>query len=112
MTRDTFDMFQDKERGRFGDNEIAPQPHQPRVTGSSDLVDVTLFLHAESKRGMKEQGAIRVSSDADDIKAKWLPKSQVEFTPTGKRQRSKQGPGVEVVTVTLPEWLAKDKGLI
>lgn len=110
MTRDAFDLFQDKERGRFGDGE-ASAPRQ-RVTGSSDLIDVTMCLHAESKRGQKDQGAIRVSSDGDDAKAQWLPKSQCEFALTGKRQRSKQGPGVEIVTVTLPEWMAKEKGLI
>jgi hypothetical protein len=108
VTRDTFDMFQGRERGRFGDGEQKRQ----RVTGASDLVDLTMCLHAESKRGQKEQGAIRVSSDGDDAKAQWLPKSQCEFVPTGNRQRSKQGPAVEIVTVTLPEWLAKEKGLI
>lgn len=110
--KDTFDMFQDKDRGRFGDNEQAPQHQQPRVTGASDLVDLTLCLHAESKKGMKEVGAIRVSNDGDDTKAQWLPKSQCDFTLTGRRQRSKQGSGVEIVTVTLPQWLAKDKELI
>jgi hypothetical protein len=111
MTRDTFDMFQDKDRGRFGDNEVQ-YPRHRRVTGASDLVDITLCLHAESKRGQKEQGAIRVSSDGDDTKAQWLRKSQCEFVLTGRRQRSKQGPGVEIVTVTCPEWLAKEKGFI
>lgn len=110
MSRDTFDMFQDRERGRFGDNEAAV-PRQ-RVTGASDLVDLTLCLHAESKRGLKDQGAIRVSSDGDDAKAVWLPKYECEFSLTGRRQRSKQGPYVEIVTVTCPQWRAKEKGLI
>lgn len=110
--RDTFDMFREPERGRFGDNEAASERNRSRVTGASDLIDLTMCLHAESKRGMKEQGAIRVSSDGDDAKALWLPKSQCEFVLTGRRQRSRQGPGVEIVTVTLPEWLAKEKGLI
>lgn len=112
MTRDTVDMFREPERGRFGDNEAAPERSRARVTGASDLVDLTMCLHAESKRGQKEQGAIRVSSDGDDTKAQWLPKSQVEFYLTGRRQRSRQGPGVEIITVTLPEWLAKEKGLV
>lgn len=111
MTRDTFEMFQEPERGRFGDNESAAPTHA-RVNGASDLIDVTMYLHAESKPGQKEQGAIRVSDDRDDAKAKWLPKSQVEFVRGGKRERSKQGIFIEVVTVTLPQWLAKEKGLI
>ena len=110
MSRDTFEMFDRAERGRFGDNE-APSPRQ-RVTGASDLVDLTMCMHAESKRGQKDQGAIRVSSDGDDAKAQWLPKSQCEFSLTGRRQRSKQGSGVEIVIVTLPEWLAREKGLL
>lgn len=110
MTRDTFDMFDRQDRGRFGDNEAAPK--RQRVTGTSDLIDLTMCLHAESKRGQKDQGAIRVSSDGDDAKAQWLPKSQCEFALTGRRQRSTQGIGVEIVTVALPEWMAKEKGLI
>lgn len=111
MTRDTFDLFQDKERGLFGDNE-ASAPRRQRVAGASDLTDLTMCLHAESKKGQKDQGAIRVSSDGDDAKAQWLPKSQCEFALTGRRQRSQQGIGVEVVTVTLPEWMAREKGLL
>lgn len=110
MTRDTFDMFSDRDRGRFGDNESASA--RQRVTGSSDLIDLTMCLHAESKRGIKDQGAIRVSSDGDDAKAVWLPKSMCKFSLTGRRQRSRQGIGAEIVTVTLPEGFAKEKGLI
>lgn len=111
MTRDTFDMFQDKERGRFGDNE-ASTPSRQRVTGASDLIDLTMFLHAESKRGQKDEGTIRISQTGDDTRAQWIPKSQVEFTLTGRRERSRQGQGCEIVTVTIPEWLAREKGLV
>ena len=112
MTRDTFDMFKEPERGRFGDNESAA-PTRARVNGASDLVDVTMYLHAESKPGQKEQGAILVSDDRDDKKAKWLPKSQVECVRTGKRERGTgRSQYVEIVTVTMPQWLASEKGLI
>lgn len=41
----------------------------------------------------------------DDLtNAVWLPKSQVEVEHDGGQER--------FVTVTLPEWLAKEKGLI
>lgn len=106
MTRDTFDMFQDKDRGRFGDNELASSRDRQRVNGASDLVDLTLCLHVQTPK------AIRVSSDGDDARAQWLPKSQCEFGLIGKRRRSKQGIAVEIVIVTCPEHLAKEKGLI
>lgn len=65
----------------------------------SDLVDLTMQLHADSK------AAILVSDDGDKAKAVWLPKSQIEWI----RHESY---GSNIVIVTLPEWLALDKGLI
>lgn len=62
----------------------------------SDLVDVEMQLHAETEK------AIRVSDDGEDENGVWLPKSQVEFV------RKKGG----IVVVTLPQWLAEQKGLV
>lgn len=62
----------------------------------SDLVDLTLHLHVMTER------AVRVSETGEDAKAVWLPLSQVEVVP---RPRS-------ICVVTLPEWLALEKGLI
>lgn len=67
-----------------------------RITGKSDLIDVTVRLHHETAR------AILVSDDGDRDKAVWLPLSQVEIERQDK----------DIVVVTLPEWLALDKGLI
>lgn len=64
---------------------------------SSDLVDVAVVRHAETDR------AILVSETAHREDAVWLPKSQIEIENDGHKN---------FVTVTLPEWLAKDKGLI
>jgi len=63
----------------------------------SDLVDLSMVIHARTEK------AILVSDDGDKHKAKWLPLSQCEVTdePLGA-----------IVTVTCPEWLANDKGLI
>lgn len=63
--------------------------------GKSDLVDLTMQLHAETDK------AILVSDDGDKAKAVWLPKSQIEF--------EQKGP---IVEVTMPSWLATDKGLV
>lgn len=63
----------------------------------SELIDLSMVMHAETEK------AIRVSDDGDTTKAVWLPKSQVEVLPN-----SQDG----TIIVTLPQWLAKDKGLI
>lgn len=68
----------------------------------SDLVDITVQMHVETEK------AILVSDDGDKDNAVWLPKSQVEveFHPSMKER------GNGIATITLPEWLAKDKGMI
>lgn len=57
----------------------------------SDLIDCAVQLHHETPK------AWLVSDDGDRKRAVWIPKSQAEFAE-----------GV----ITMPEWLAKDKGLI
>lgn len=62
----------------------------------SDLIDVTVQLHFMTDR------AIRVSDDGDSEKAVWIPLSQCEVL--------KRPNGIAIVT--LPEWMALEKGLI
>ena len=62
----------------------------------SDLVDVTVQIHAETEK------AILVPDDGKRERAVWLPHSQIEIDKKS----------LSVAVVTLPEWLAKDKGLI
>lgn len=64
--------------------------------GKSDLVDLTMQLHAETAK------AVLVSDDGDKDKAVWLPLSQCEV------ERKAKG----IVIVTMPEWLATEKGLV
>lgn len=59
--------------------------------GRSDLIEVAVQLHHETAK------AWLVSDDGDRDNAVWIPKSQAELAD-----------GV----LTLPDWLAKDKGLI
>lgn len=63
----------------------------------SNLTEITVQLHQETPR------AILVSDDGDNDKAVWLPKSQVEFVAKS---------GSDVIEVTLPEWLATERGLV
>ena len=63
-----------------------------------EIIDIAGCLHEETEK------AILFSDTANKEDAVWLPKSQVEVEHDGGQER--------FVTVTLPEWLAKDKGLI
>lgn len=62
----------------------------------SDLVDVAVQLHHETER------AVLVSDSGDREKAIWIPLSQCEV------EKRKGG----VVVVTMPEWMAFERGLI
>lgn len=102
MTRDTFDQFQPPERGLFGDNESAPPVNDPR------LVDIVMVMHSDAERPR----AILASTDGNRLSAVWLPKSEVEIVQTGPSQRKKNRRFVTPVRVTMPQWLAQQKGLI
>jgi hypothetical protein len=61
-----------------------------------ELVDLEMRLHHETDK------AVLVSDDGDRDHAIWVPLSQCEI------EHKKNG----YVVVTMPSWLAKDKGLI
>jgi len=62
----------------------------------SNIIDISVEVTARTAKAvLVHQG------DKED--AVWLPLSQIEIEPSGIA-------GIE--TVTLPEWLAQDKGLI
>jgi hypothetical protein len=108
MARDTYDMFRSPDRGRFGDGESSPRG--PRVSGASDFHDLDLVLHHETDR------AILVSADGKEASAAWLPKSRVEVfrgdLATRGTRKSGQLVRLPVVTVSIPEALAREKGLL
>lgn len=62
----------------------------------SNLIDLDVQVLRETDK------AAMVTLDVPD-NGVWLPKSQIELNETGI---------AGIVTVTLPEWLALDKGLI
>jgi hypothetical protein len=109
--KDSFEKFQAPDRGRFGDNEMAPEraARGPRVAGASDLKDLELKQHARTA------SAVLVSDGQNAHKPQWLPLSQIEIEETGRFERVWNDDYRErapVVIVTLPEWLARSKGLI
>lgn len=68
-----------------------------------DLTDITVIFVKETEKAL----GVRKTEDSSFVI--WLPKSQIEFSTEGS------GPHVlktGYVEVTLPEWLAQEKGLI
>ena len=68
----------------------------------SDLIDVAVQMHAETEK------AVLVSDDGDKDKAVWIPKSQCEIEFDSSMKIRGKGSAM----ITLPEWLAKERGLI
>lgn len=66
--------------------------------GGSRLADVDVRLHHETDR------AWLVSVDGDRDSAVWVPKSVAEYEPDPRHEE--QG------TLTLPESLARERGLV
>lgn len=93
MIRDSFDMFQEPARSRFGDNECSTNQ-----VVKSDLHDFTLQLRHDSK-----PLAIAVTEvGAGKVPWIWLPRSEIEYEKI---------PG-GMIKVMMPEWLAVEKGLL
>ena len=108
MIRDTFDMFEEPDRGRFGERELATS--QPRVTGTSDLHDLTVAIHHRTER------AVLVSIDGLERRAVWLPLSLIEIVMKNSMlpgaRKNGQAVQLSCAEITVPDRLAKEKGLI
>jgi len=61
------------------------------------LIDISCHLQHQTER------AVLISDDGDSDRAVWVPLSQCEVETTSNPS---------IVTVTLPEWLAVEKGLV
>lgn len=103
MTRDSFDLFQTPDRGRFGDNESDTIRGNNSVR--SNLCDLDLILRNDNPA--KQAIAVSLHGDTPFERWAWLPRSMIEYQKTGIGMN-----GSALVRVTLPEQFAKDKGLI
>lgn len=103
--RDTFDMFEDRPRGRFGDGEASDTPIRCNADARSNLVDLDMVLHNDNPA--KKAFAVSFAADTAFAQWIWLPRSLAEFEKTGIGKAKEA-----LVRVTLPERLAKEKGLI
>lgn len=60
----------------------------------SDVIDLTLILVRETERAI----LVRETETSQPV---WLPRAEIEVAPNGL-----------LIEVTLPAWLAQDRGLI
>ena len=101
MSRDLFDPLNFDEEDSSHNGEL-PAVH--------NKIELEMVLHYDTER------AVQVSDTGEEARAVWLPKSQIQLNPSGKKVPSVKKDGqreiLPVVTVLLPEWLAKNKGLI
>jgi len=73
---------------------------------SKQLADVAVKVCSITEKAIAvADGTIEVTERGDRLKWYWLPKSQIEVDPKDYEVDAE-------VTVTAPEWLLKDKGLI
>lgn len=61
-----------------------------------------MSVEIEMQKHESTADAVLMSPDGERKSAVWLPKSQIEMQPLGRAR----------YTVTMPEWLAIDKGLV
>lgn len=86
-------------RDLFGQDAKAERDDVGRVT-------LTLMHHGDAG------ACIKVSETGDLAKAVLLPKSQVEVVHSGRHGGRLGRAKADVVEVAMPEWLAKDRGLL
>jgi hypothetical protein len=71
------------------------------VARTSELVDLHLQKRWETDKAVLVTNGEIVDGKLHTV---WLPKSQIEIEPTDEL-------GVQLI-ITLPRWLAEDKGLV
>lgn len=71
---------------------------------SKELLDLSLMPMAKTEKALGVSDGVTKEKDGK-LKVFWLPLSQIEIEPPD----FKYG---KVLTVTLPEWLAIEKGLV
>ena len=98
--RGSYDLFGEggSERGRFADTA------DDRVV-KSDLIDLDLILHNDNPD--KHAIAVSLRGDTPFGQWAWLARSIIKYERTGIGTD-----GSALVRVTLPEGVAKEKGLV
>lgn len=81
-----------------------------------DDVEDIRYVGLELVQHYDTGSALLLSETGEEPKAVWIPRSQVRIQPHDKSvagfKKDGQRVVLPIVTVTMPEWLAKRKGLI
>lgn len=99
--RDTFDLFSKNPRGRFGDGDYS----NDNQVVKSNLVDLDLILHNDNPN--KKAIAVSLAGNTPFERWVWLARSLIEYERIATRNDK-----AVIVRVTLPERVAKEKGLV
>lgn len=94
--RDTFDQFQPRERGRFGDNEVERLPNR----GGKKLHDLACDVIERRERAVK----VRLHANG---RTEWFPLAHCEVSRSERQPGARNGH-----TITVPEWLLNQKGIL
>lgn len=84
---------------------LSASPMVGEVIGRPGWVDVAMILHPTPYKR-----AVLVSTDGNRQRAVWLPLALIEVACRETDELQMTG-GVPVI-VTMPEWLARDRGLM
>lgn len=79
--------------------------------GKKELFDCTLAMFVETDKAI----LVAETEETPKDKRQWLPKSQIEYRRLKSEmdwERSKDGVRYTIVEVTLPVWLAEEKGFV
>ena len=108
MTRDLVDIMGGA-RGR-------PPERIAADDAGDDKVERVRLHDFEMVELYRTRDAVKVSDTGEDSRAIWLPLKEIEIQEAsrtaGAVNRNGQTTSRPVVTVTVPEWLAKEKGLV
>lgn len=100
MSRDLFDLM--------GGDE-ARAPFNGELLAQHDMIEFEMVLHYQTP------DAVHVSLTGEDIDAEWLPKTHIKINRDGRQipavKKDGQRTILPVITVLVPKWLAKIKGL-
>lgn len=82
------------------------------MKASADI-DINVAVHIDSGR----YASVLVSDDGDSAHAVWIPRSQIRALHlTGQTTKGKSQLGqrvtLPIASLTIPEWLAEQRGLV